>query len=78
LKKIPQAVFTRCEWGRDDYSLNVDSLSPVQVVEEQRVEPEPKTDSNEKTTAQRQRRNKASAMQDLPLFAGFEDGGKPQ
>lgn len=26
VKKIPKAVLTRCEWGRDDYSLNVDNL----------------------------------------------------
>lgn len=31
VKKIPQAVLSRCEWGRDDYSLNVDSLPPVQA-----------------------------------------------
>lgn len=26
LKKIPKAVLARCEWGRDDYSLNVANL----------------------------------------------------
>jgi adenine-specific DNA-methyltransferase len=26
LKKIPQAVLTKCEWGRDDYSLRVVNL----------------------------------------------------
>jgi adenine-specific DNA-methyltransferase len=26
LKKIPQAVLTKCEWGRDDYSLQVANL----------------------------------------------------
>jgi adenine-specific DNA-methyltransferase len=26
VKKIPQAVLRKCEWGRDDYSLNVASL----------------------------------------------------
>ncbi len=29
LKKIPKAVLGRCEWGQDDYSLNVDNL-PMQ------------------------------------------------
>ena len=85
VKKIPLAVLSRCEWGRDDYSLNVDSLPPVQVVEEQRAEPEPeandekkngKTNGSKKTTTTRRRRKKASAMQELPLFAGLEDGGK--
>lgn len=86
VKKIPQAVLSRCEWGRDDYSLNVDSLPPVQVVEEQRAEPQPEADDEKKngktndskkgTTTTRRRRKKASAMQELPLFAGIEDGGK--
>ena len=26
IKKIPQAVLSKCEWGRDDYSLRVASL----------------------------------------------------
>lgn len=26
MKKIPKAVLDRCEWGHDDYSLNVDNL----------------------------------------------------
>jgi adenine-specific DNA-methyltransferase len=26
IRKIPQAVLRKCEWGRDDYSLNVDNL----------------------------------------------------
>ncbi len=26
LKKIPKAVLTRCEWGKDDYSLRVENL----------------------------------------------------
>jgi hypothetical protein len=36
LKKIPQAVLTRCEWARDDYSLRVANLQPA---------PEEKADS---------------------------------
>ena len=26
LKKIPKMVLTKCEWGHDDYSLNVQNL----------------------------------------------------
>ena len=26
LKKIPKAVLSKCEWGHDDYSLNVENL----------------------------------------------------
>ncbi|MDR2365753.1 MAG: site-specific DNA-methyltransferase, partial [Zoogloeaceae bacterium] len=29
LKKIPKMVLTRCEWGHDDYSLNVANLPMV-------------------------------------------------
>jgi len=29
LKKIPKAILTRCEWGQDDYSLNVANLPLV-------------------------------------------------
>ena len=87
VKKIPQAVLSRCEWDRDDYSLNVDSLPPVQLVEEQRVELRPeagddqwqngKTNgSKKKASTMRHRRKKASAMQELPLFAGIQDRGK--
>jgi adenine-specific DNA-methyltransferase len=34
LKKIPQAVLTKCEWARDDYSLGVASLPPPPLEEE--------------------------------------------
>jgi adenine-specific DNA-methyltransferase len=43
LKKIPQAVLTKCEWGRDDYSLRVANLPPVPEEEQTaRVETLPK------------------------------------
>jgi hypothetical protein len=34
LKKIPQAVLTKCEWGRDDYSLGVANLAPAREEDE--------------------------------------------
>ncbi|WP_375616235.1 site-specific DNA-methyltransferase [Bartonella sp. AP58NXGY] len=34
LTKIPRAVLEKCEWGRDDYSLNVANLEPMIVVKE--------------------------------------------
>ncbi len=43
LKKIPKAVLSKCEWGRDDYSLEIKDL-PAALVEEvapeQDAEPE--------------------------------------
>jgi adenine-specific DNA-methyltransferase len=78
LKKIPQAVLSRCEWGRDDYSLNVEELAPVQIVEEAKAEiSDDNSNANEggKKPKTGGRRRKGSAMQDLPLFAGFDNGG---
>ena len=74
VKKIPQAVLSRCEWGRDDYSLNVGELPPVQVVEEAKAETEAK--GNGAKGKSKGRRKKASAMQELPLFAGLDSEGK--
>jgi adenine-specific DNA-methyltransferase len=31
IKKIPKTVLSRCEWGRDDYSLEVANLPPAPV-----------------------------------------------
>jgi adenine-specific DNA-methyltransferase len=41
VKKIPQAVLRKCEWGKDDYSLNVANL-PIapKVMEETRQQAE--------------------------------------
>jgi adenine-specific DNA-methyltransferase len=39
VKKIPKMVLSRCEWGHDDYSLNVENLpqAPKQAVAPQQV-----------------------------------------
>ena len=77
VKKIPQAVLSRCEWGRDDYSLNVDELPPVQVIENAKavasVNGISKAEGAKSTRGGR--RKKASAMQELPLFAGVDNQG---
>ncbi|MCS3454468.1 adenine-specific DNA-methyltransferase [Aeromonas sp. BIGb0405] len=39
LKRIPKMVLTRCEWGRDDYSLNVANLPMIQKEEQELVVP---------------------------------------
>jgi len=33
LRKIPHAVLRRCEWGKDDYSLNIANLPMAAAVE---------------------------------------------
>ena len=37
LTKIPQAVLDRCEWGKDDYSLNVANLPQMAPAEPARI-----------------------------------------
>lgn len=34
IRKIPQAVLRKCEWSRDDYSLNIANLPPAQPVDD--------------------------------------------
>ena len=44
VKKIPRQVLSRCEWGHDDYSLQVENLPkapPVQVVAPASADPHP-------------------------------------
>lgn len=67
VKKIPQAVLARCEWGRDDYSLNVSEQAPVVAVEEAKAE---RTEAKKGKTGGR--RKKASAMQELPILPGLD------
>jgi adenine-specific DNA-methyltransferase len=77
VKKIPQAVLSRCEWGRDDYSLNVEELPPVQVIAEAKADAS--TTGGAKADAKKLksegRRKKPSAMQELPLFPWLDNEG---
>jgi adenine-specific DNA-methyltransferase len=41
VRKIPQAVLRKCEWGKDDYSLNVANL-PMAAPKEEEPEPDAK------------------------------------
>lgn len=43
LKKIPKVVLSRCEWGHDDYSLNVQNLPMAQPEPEAAPAPRKKT-----------------------------------
>ena len=85
LKKIPQAVLHRCEWGRDDYSLNVNALPDpehepdirTEVSAEGNASPD---DTTEAVTPRPARgrgrpRRRSSTMQELPLFATLDQGG---
>jgi adenine-specific DNA-methyltransferase len=39
VKKIPKMVLSRCEWGHDDYSLNVENLPMAQPAEKPSPQP---------------------------------------
>ncbi len=43
IKKIPKVVLSRCEWGRDDYSLNVQNLPMLEPEPEQPAVPKKKS-----------------------------------
>jgi adenine-specific DNA-methyltransferase len=73
VKKIPEAVLARCEWARDDYSLNVTAQAPVVAVEAAKSEA---STSNGTKTKAGGRRKKATPVQALPLFAGIDTGSK--
>jgi len=49
LKKIPKMVLSRCEWGHDDYSLNVANL-PMAKVEKS----DPNAAANSKSSKNKQ------------------------
>lgn len=63
LEKIPQSILSKCEWARDDYSLNVEELTPDVASSQQDDEGQPK------------REKRKPAVQELPLFAGRSQGG---
>jgi adenine-specific DNA-methyltransferase len=50
LKKIPKMVLSRCEWGHDDYSLNVANLPMSKV--EPNIEPPTNVKAKPINTAQ--------------------------
>jgi adenine-specific DNA-methyltransferase len=52
IRKIPQSVLRRCEWGRDNYSLNVDSLmeAPHEPDDPEEIKASPPARSGRKRT----------------------------
>jgi adenine-specific DNA-methyltransferase len=66
VKKIPKAVLNRCEWGKDDYSLEIRNL-PMKSPEEPE-EPEA-TSGGRKPRSKAERRAQTagqSSLFDLP------------
>jgi len=63
IKKIPKVVLSRCEWGHDDYSLNVQNLPMLET--EPEAEPQ-------QTASKKKARKKKSAPGQAALFGEEE------
>ncbi|MBU4241209.1 MAG: site-specific DNA-methyltransferase [Actinobacteria bacterium] len=71
VKKIPKAVLTRCEWGHDDYSLEIKNL-PMKAPEEPE-EPEASSGGRKPRSKAERRAQAQPALFDLP---GDKGGAK--
>jgi len=62
VKKIPKAVLSKCEWGHDDYSLEIKNL-PMKAPAESNagILPAPETDGTPRPRTKAQRRKQAAA-----------------
>jgi adenine-specific DNA-methyltransferase len=76
IKKIPQAVLTKCEWARDDYSLRVASLP---LVDEVSADLEPNAGGEpEAVEPKRRGRSRKVTAEAGPLFAEVDTDGDGQ
>ena len=66
LKKIPKMILKRCEWGHDDYSLNVANLP---MAEE---EPEPRPSENQPAAKTKPVKRKSAVENQGGLFDGMD------
>ncbi len=54
LKKIPKTVLSQCEWGKDDYSLEIKELAPAPIAENPEESPKPACRGRKKTSSSQQ------------------------
>ena len=66
LKKIPKMILKRCEWGHDDYSLNVANLP---MAEE---EPAPRSSENQPAATTKPVKRKSAVENQGGLFDGMD------
>ena len=67
LKKIPHAVMSKCEWGKDDYSLEIKALPNP---------PDPEPDEFKEVTSdlpKNKRKARKALAEDMPLFGSEDD-----
>ncbi len=69
IKKIPHTVLSKCEWGRDDYSLAVSNLPVAEAVESNRAEDE---DMPADTAPKPRGRRRKVASDEPSLFSDVE------
>jgi adenine-specific DNA-methyltransferase len=69
IKKIPHTVLSKCEWGRDDYSLSVSNLPVAEAVKPQTVDREDTTVEAGRKPRGRQRK---AASNEPSLFSDVE------
>jgi adenine-specific DNA-methyltransferase len=69
VKKIPKAVLTRCEWGHDDYSLEIKSL-PMKTPEEDIVPETPASGKKSRSKDERRASVPQPSLFDLPAEKG--------
>ncbi|RLB46108.1 MAG: site-specific DNA-methyltransferase [Deltaproteobacteria bacterium] len=74
VKKIPAAVLARCEWGKDDYSLNVQTVMGEEP-QEPEPEPEESTDDNALPSPSKKRKGRKPKVQELPMFPAASKEG---
>ena len=69
LKKIPKMILKRCEWGHDDYSLNVANLP---MAEE---DPEPRSSENQPAAKTKSAKRQSAVENQGGLFDGEDSDG---
>ncbi|WP_233143326.1 site-specific DNA-methyltransferase [Aggregatibacter actinomycetemcomitans] len=69
LKKIPKMILARCEWGHDDYSLNVANL-PMAETE---LEKTPRSSENKPAAKTKAKKAQSAVENQGGLFDGEED-----
>ena len=70
VKKIPKSVLARCEWGKDDYSLEIKNL-PMKVSEPEKNQTAPTFGNKPRTKEERR-----ATVSQLSLFDPLDEQGR--
>ncbi len=75
IKKIPKTVLNRCEWGKDDYSLEITNL-PLKPQEEPEESKEAPTSRKPRSKTERREQALLFDLSDLPAEGTSKSGKK--